>query len=128
MNDLNNPSTWVDLAEEDYLTAQSALRRRKPLVHSSCFHAQQCAEKYLKALLVSRGRTFPRVHDLLLLSTLSEQSGILLPIEASQLHTLTDFSVRVRYPGETPTVEDAREALSIAKSVRKHARSQLGIR
>jgi HEPN domain-containing protein len=41
---------WVEYAEEDYLVARSTLRRKKPLTHSACFHAQQCAEKYLKYL------------------------------------------------------------------------------
>ncbi len=31
------------------------------------FHCQQCAEKYLKALLLYRGVAFPRTHDLRLL-------------------------------------------------------------
>jgi HEPN domain-containing protein len=46
------PSTreWVAKAEEDYLAALDLARRRKrPLWSGVCFHAQQCAEKYLKA-------------------------------------------------------------------------------
>ncbi len=29
-----------------------------------CFHAQQCVEKYLKAVLVSEAIDFPKTHDL----------------------------------------------------------------
>jgi len=32
---------------------------------SACFHAQQCAEKYLKARLQEAGLAFPKTHDLL---------------------------------------------------------------
>jgi HEPN domain-containing protein len=47
---------WIERAEEDFHQAQSALRQRKyPAYHSTCFHSQQCAEKYLKAFLISSG-------------------------------------------------------------------------
>ena len=54
MSDINDPRAWVEKAEEDFVLAQSALRRKKPLITGVCFHAQQCAEKYMKALLVSK--------------------------------------------------------------------------
>jgi HEPN domain-containing protein len=40
--------------------AKSALKRRKPLTTASCFHSQQCAEKYLKAILVAKDVEFPK--------------------------------------------------------------------
>ncbi len=52
MSDPTDPLAWVDRAEEDYLLARFALRRKKPLTYGACFHAQQCAEKYLKAILI----------------------------------------------------------------------------
>ncbi len=61
------------------------------------------------------------------MSTLCEQAGILIIVEAKQLNTLADFAVRVRYPGEGPTLDEAREALEIAKSVRRFARGILGV-
>ncbi|HEY64907.1 MAG TPA: HEPN domain-containing protein [Caldilineae bacterium] len=76
MSDINDPLAWVKRAEEDYLMARSALRRKTPLTYSAGFHAQQCAEKYLKAILVSRGVVFPKTHDLLLLSQQCEQAGV----------------------------------------------------
>ena len=53
MNEINDPHAGVKKAEEDFALARSALRRKKPLISGACFHAQQCAEKYMKALLVS---------------------------------------------------------------------------
>ena len=50
---------WVARAEEDFTLARSALRRKRPLIYGATFHAQQCVEKYLKALLVARGWSFP---------------------------------------------------------------------
>ena len=50
---------WLERAEEDYYQARVALRKRKHLAYNSaCFHAQQCAEKYVKAFLVRRGIKF----------------------------------------------------------------------
>jgi hypothetical protein len=37
-------------------------------------------------------------------------------------------AVLVRYPGDIPTPEDAREALEIAKTVRRFARRFLGVK
>ena len=59
MREINDPGAWVEKAEEDFAIAQSALRRKKPIVTGACFHAQQCSEKYIKALLVSRKADFP---------------------------------------------------------------------
>jgi HEPN domain-containing protein len=70
MSDPHDPLAWVALAEEDYLLASSALRRKVPLSYGVCFHAQQCAEKYLKAVLVAQGQSFPKTHDLLMLHNL----------------------------------------------------------
>ena len=49
-----NPLTleWIESAEGDFATAGRELRARKnPNYDAACFHAQQCAEKYLKAIL-----------------------------------------------------------------------------
>jgi len=58
MSDVTDPLSWVERAEEDYALARLSLRQKKPLAYGACFHAQQCAEKYLKAILVSRGTVF----------------------------------------------------------------------
>jgi HEPN domain-containing protein len=128
MNGSNNPQAWVARAEEDYLLARSALRRKKPLTYGVCFHAQQCAEKYLKAILIVHRQAFPKTHDLLVLGDLCEKAGILLPMDADRLDTLSAYAVQVRYPGEDPLPEEARDALEIAKSVRRFARKFLGFK
>jgi HEPN domain-containing protein len=38
--------------------------RNRPNYDAVCFHAQQTAEKYLKALLQENGKTIPRIHNL----------------------------------------------------------------
>ncbi len=50
---------WVDSAEGDLTHAEHALGvpDSKCPFNTVCFHAQQCAEKYLKAGLIQRGWT-----------------------------------------------------------------------
>ena len=82
---MTDPLAWAERAEEDYVVARSSLRYRKPLTYVACFHAQQCAEKHLKAILVSKGEAFAKTHDLLLLSGQCEKVGVWLPVDAKQL-------------------------------------------
>jgi HEPN domain-containing protein len=127
MSDITDPLAWVERAEEDYEVARTSVRRKRPLTYSACFHAQQCAEKYLKAVLVARGATFSRVHDLVLLQNQCENAGVVVALDPKQLTTLTEYAVRVRYPGDDPTPEEARDAVAIAKTVRRFARTFLGL-
>jgi HEPN domain-containing protein len=128
MSDITDPLSWIERAEEDYQAVLSALRRKKPLTYVACFHAQQCAEKYLKAILVARGVAFSKTHDLLLLNDQCVEAGVLIGIDAKRLNTLSDYAVKVRYPGDDPTPDEAREALEIAKTVRRFVRTVLGVR
>jgi hypothetical protein len=45
-----------------------------------------------------------------------------------QLSLLSSYAVRVRYPGDDPTVDEAQEALKIAKTMRRFRRKFLGIK
>lgn len=127
MSAVTDPLAWIQRAEEDYAAALSAVRRRTPLTYVACFHAQQCVEKYLKAILVAKQVTFSRTHDLLLLNDQCEKAGVLLGLAAKSLNTLSDHAVKVRYPGDDPTSAEAREALAIARTVRRLARAHLGV-
>jgi len=128
MSDEHDPSVWVARAEEDYAIMNLSMKRKTPLAYGATFHAQQCAEKYLKALLVSQGGAFSRVHDLVILSDECARAGIPVPISQDHLSSLSFYAVRVRYPGETPTADEAREAVKIAQEVRRFARRALGLR
>ncbi len=68
-----NPLTseWVEKGEGDLVTAQRELRaRNKPNYDAACFHAQQAAEKYLKATLQEANREIPCTHNLIELVSL----------------------------------------------------------
>lgn len=76
---------------------------------------------------MSCGQTFPKSHDLLTLSTLCEQAGILTGLAPARLDVLSAYAVRVRYPGDDPTPDEARQAVEITKSVRRFVRKWLGL-
>lgn len=63
---------WIDKAEGDYAVAGREFAAATPVFDAVCFHAQQCAEKYLKALLQEHSVEFPRTHDLVALVALAE--------------------------------------------------------
>jgi HEPN domain-containing protein len=122
MSEARDPQAWVLRAEEDYVLCRSALQRKVPLLYGATFHAQQCAEKYLKAVLVAHGHAFPRTHDLVALHDLCIEADLRVAIDAEQLERLNAYAVQVRYPGEDPTQEEAREAVEIAQAVRRWVR------
>jgi HEPN domain-containing protein len=128
MSESNEFEEWIEHAEDDYENAKIVIRRRKPSVYGSCFHAQQCAEKYMKALLVFKGRSFPMTHDLLIINNLLINEGIFIGLPEDDLDALSRFAVATRYPGAKPTIEDAKEAISLARAVRKFSRTYLGLK
>src|SRR5947209_5562149 len=127
MTGVTDPLAWAARAEEVYTLARSSLRRKAPLTYGACFHAQQCAEKYLKALLISKGQAFPKTHDLLILDGLCASAGIIPKVGSHQLSILSAYAVQVRYPGTDPTPAEAQEALRISADVRRAARKELGL-
>jgi len=87
---------------------------------AACFHAQQAAEKYLKAFLIHAGVKFPFTHNLARLvehCTLAEASFREL---SAVVEPLTPYAVEMRYDDEFwPTREVAQEARSLAGAVRE---------
>ena len=119
---------WVQKAEGDLLTAQrECAAPSKPNFDSVCFHAQQCAEKYLKAVLTEKGISFPKTHDLSLLLRLLLPQRPAWQSLVTECNALTDSAVEVRYPGFSAHSTDAQTALATATQVRNAARQALGL-
>jgi len=55
---------WITFAEEDLKLAKHGLTLASGPYRLLAFLSQQCAEKYLKAYLVSRAVDFPFTHNL----------------------------------------------------------------
>lgn len=124
-----NPFTleWIAKAEEDAAVAERERRIRKNAAPGVvCYHAQQCIEKYLKAVLQDQGRPIPKIHDLAILFDLCDFQHLSLAIDRDGLIRLTRFATRFRYPGESAMPEDAREAVALMRNYRKWIGEFLG--
>jgi HEPN domain-containing protein len=111
---------WIDKAERDLATARRELAAvEQPNYDAVCFHAQQCIEKLMKALLIHLGVIPTKTHDLAFLDQL------LTPIcpgwswPSDDLRFLTRASVAFRYPGESADREEAAQAFDIATRLRE---------
>ena len=114
-------SEWIAKAEGDFATAERELSATDhPNYDAVCFHAQQCAEKYLKAFLQEANIAFPKTHDLadLLASALSIEPT--WTSMTADLNALSAFAVEYRYPGESADIDEGREAFSKCERSRGH--------
>lgn len=116
---------WISRARSDL-----ALARAKPqgvYLEDLCFHAQQAAEKAIKALLIRHDIEFPYVHDIAALMLLLEKATGDLPDSIRRAARLTRFATETRYPGTAPPVgeEKYREAVELAGEVLRWAEKQL---
>jgi len=117
---------WIDKAEADSRTTErESVVTDGPNWDAVCFHAQQTVEKYLKALLQEQGIPFPKIHDLFILAK------PLFPVypewetHRNSLQRLSLFAVELRYPGETASEQDAKDALVIMREWRARLREAL---
>lgn len=111
---------WIDKAEGDYLTATREADANPPNFDAVCFHAQQCIEKLLKALLTTKGKTPPKTHDLTVLDSLLSCVCPKWSWPIDQLRLLSSAAVIFRYPGESAGPEEADAALEVCKAMRSH--------
>jgi HEPN domain-containing protein len=120
---------WLNYADEDIQLARHALTLSTGVPYRLvAYHAQQCAEKSLKAFLVSHRIDFPYTHNisrlLELCSEAAHWSDSLLDAEE-----LSVYAVTTRYPGEEEEVsrDEALRAIELAKLVREAVEHELGI-
>jgi len=119
---------WIAKAEGDFITAGRELRARKsPNYDSACYHSQQCAEKYLKAVLQANDKHIPKIHYLLELLALILKFDSSYEFLKADLEVLEGYSVRFRYPGEFAERDEAKAAYQAVKAVREFIRHKLGL-
>jgi HEPN domain-containing protein len=118
---------WIEKAENDLTNASNTLKMGKygPM-DTICFHAQQCAEKYLKAFLTLKRIDFPKTHDI-------GELLVMIPapfrprLEIKEQRLMTSYATVTRYPGDYEPISftETRHAVSIARRVRKEIRALL---
>lgn len=122
-----SPAEWLSHAESDLRLARLAANDPQIIPGQVCFHAQQAAEKSIKAAMLFRGIEFPLTHDIEELLEIAEDQGFLVTEEVQEAAHLTPYAVETRYPGycEEITKDDVKNALRIAEQTVSWAKDVL---
>jgi len=121
---LDETKEWLYFAGEDIRSAH--LLNKEGIFSQACYHAQQCAEKSLKAYVVWKGGQVKRTHDLnVLMNECRSLGGNELSVSEEGLDYLNKFYVPMRYPDAflgslpegLPTDEDAHEVIETAEQI-----------
>jgi len=117
----SNYLAWIAKADHDFLNIQNNLNGPNVPWDTVCFHAQQAAEKLLKAFLVYHGQPFLRTHDLVAILAGCVAIEPSLSALEDDCRRLTYYAVTARYPDDLyePAETDGREMLVAASRVRR---------
>ena len=99
---------WLRHADEDLRLARHAFKLKSAVPYKLiAYHAQQCAEKCLKAYLVYKKIDFPYTHNIsLLLEILPPSAGWSKDIWNAGI--LSPYAVTAPYPASSPWSHSAR--------------------
>jgi HEPN domain-containing protein len=89
---------WLRKAGSDLVAMRASARAGS--LDAACFHAQQAAEKYLKAYLIDQDRAIPHTHNLYKLFALCSESDPAFRQLIDTADLLTPFAVEARYDTE----------------------------
>ncbi|MBT3602080.1 MAG: HEPN domain-containing protein [Candidatus Latescibacteria bacterium] len=122
-----SPAEWLRYAKSDLALAQIA-HTPNIMYENLCFHAQQAAEKALKATLINRNISFPKTHNIRTILDLLPKE-IILPTDIDDAASLTDYAVLSRYPNDDDEIEkeEYQEAIRLAQSVVQWAEAILDL-
>jgi HEPN domain-containing protein len=108
---------WLRKADSDMLAVELALRAGVAL-DVACYHAQQAAEKWLKAYLIAYNIPFPFTHNLAKLLVLCQTMDAAFASLESLADLLTPYAVEARYDNEFwPSAEDVEEARDASRTI-----------
>jgi len=117
----------IGLAEDDLTAVRTLIA--VPAVSDAIvgFHAQQAAEKALKAALAAAGQDFPFTHNIATLTQLCEDAGLALPASLATLYLLSPYSVAGRYGTRSPGTVSRATALELADGAVAWARTVVAL-
>jgi HEPN domain-containing protein len=122
-----SPQDWLSRAKGDLALAKAPLPEGA-FYEDLCFHAQQAAEKAIKAVYQCRNTAFRYTHDLGELLAGLKEAGLNIPSEVEEALILTSYAWESRYPGltEPVTVEECLEAVNLASEVVRWSEEIIG--
>lgn len=119
---------WLTKAENDLLAGRRILEGGMPESYDTVsFHAQQAAEKALKALLVRHQVAFRKGHNLAELLELVDSVELGTREALGAIGELTPYAVEGRYPAGLPSVDrdEAARHVALADAAVVYVRSRL---
>ena len=113
-----SPTDWLRRARGDLAIAGAPLPEGA-FYEDLCFHAQQAAEKAIKAVYRANDLAFRYTHDLEDLLDGLKREGLSVPQEVEDATDLTEFAWQTRYPGpgEPVPAHEYQAALRQAEAV-----------
>lgn len=125
-------SNWLAFAEDDLRAANACLK--DGVFNQACFHAQQMAEKALKAVIAEKGNIPPRIHELRRLLAICLGYSEDFAVFKEECSLLNRFYLPTRYPDAIlgslaeglPNKGDAQEAIQMAERVLEFVKDALG--
>ncbi|MAE71974.1 MAG: hypothetical protein CME06_16095 [Gemmatimonadetes bacterium] len=112
---------WMQKAANDLKAIEIVLPHKDGPLDTVAFHAQQAAEKSLKALAVFAGQQPQRTHDLeALWARLPDSDRQSLAVDEDDLELLSQMAVAPRYPGWDDEFDDRdtiEHAVAVARLV-----------
>jgi len=120
---------WLARSDEDLRVAQLLLAATPPHLGTAAYHAQQAAEKALKAFLAAHGLPFRPTHDLVDLRRQCERVDPRFAQFSGVAQLLTPYATRFRYPGGPlhPAQAEAEQAHQDADHIVRFVRQLIGI-
>lgn len=138
MKNKNNRSEyepWIISAREDLDLAKVTLSEQQSFFPAICFHAQQSAEKALKAFLYfKKDLDIPRQHSIeLLIKLCSKHDGSFLDFR-DKAKDLDAYYLPTRYPDALPGTppsgifneNEASDAIKIAQEILEFVENKIG--
>jgi HEPN domain-containing protein len=105
---------WLDAAKDD-LAVIGEILERSDLTNVTAFHAQQCAEKCLKALIEEQGVPVRKTHSLIqLFGVVSREYCGFSDIDTTTPNLLDQLYTDSRYPNEFGLLPDGKPSLNEA--------------
>jgi HEPN domain-containing protein len=88
---------WLVKANEDLEVSAILINQKPPMVTGAAFHAQQAAEKVLKAFLTWHDQPFRKRHDLKRISQARQKIDATLATATSRVTSMTPWAIESRH-------------------------------
>ena len=118
---------WIYKAENDLKSAKKLLAGDDPIMDTSIYHTQQCAEKALKGYLAFKSQPLKKSHDIELLVEFCSKIDIEFETLYVFSENLNPYATAFRYPDIylEPDFDEVNEAIEMAREILDFVKSKI---